>query len=58
MRVEIEEVMFEEKDIIIIDEKKKYIEIEGVLWMVDYVKSYKKKVIIIRNDRDMLKQEK
>src|SRR5690606_16096712 len=47
-------VLFAEPDLLLLDEPTNYLDLEGVLWLVDYVKRYPYTVIIISHDRDLL----
>ncbi|WND02172.1 ABC-F family ATP-binding cassette domain-containing protein [Temperatibacter marinus] len=54
MRVALACMLFQEPDLLLLDEPTNYLDIEGVIWLENFLKSYPYTVIIISHDRDLL----
>jgi ATP-binding cassette subfamily F protein 3 len=54
MRVALAAILFAAPDLLLLDEPTNYLDIEGVLWLEDFLRSYRGTVIIVSHDRDLL----
>ncbi len=54
MRVALAAVLFSAPDILLLDEPTNYLDLEGSLWLIDYLAHYPATVIVISHDRDLL----
>ena len=54
MRVALAAVLFSAPDLLLLDEPTNYLDLEGVLWLTDYLKTYQATVLVISHDRDLL----
>jgi ATP-binding cassette, subfamily F, member 3 len=54
MRVALAAVLFTQPDCLLLDEPTNYLDLEGTLWLYDYLKSYPHTVIVISHDRELL----
>jgi ATP-binding cassette subfamily F protein 3 len=54
MRVALAAILFAAPDILLLDEPTNYLDLEGTLWLEDFIQSYPHTVLIVSHDRDLL----
>ncbi|NVJ99252.1 MAG: ABC-F family ATP-binding cassette domain-containing protein [Alphaproteobacteria bacterium] len=54
MRVALACVLFNEPDLLLLDEPTNYLDLEGVMWLENFLRNYPYTVIIVSHDRDLL----
>ncbi|ATO57535.1 ABC-F family ATP-binding cassette domain-containing protein [Bartonella sp. 1-1C] len=54
MRIALATVLFTEPDLLLLDEPTNYLDIEGTLWLIEYIHQYPHTTILISHDRDFL----
>jgi ATP-binding cassette subfamily F protein 3 len=54
MRVALAAILFASPDLLLLDEPTNYLDLEGVLWLEDFLRRYRGTVVIVSHDRDLL----
>jgi ATP-binding cassette subfamily F protein 3 len=54
MRVALAAILFSAPDLLLLDEPTNYLDLEGVLWLENYLQRYRGTVLIVSHDRDLL----
>lgn len=54
MRVALAAVLFSSPDLLLLDEPTNYLDFEGTLWLIDYLRRNRATIFVISHDRDLL----
>jgi ATP-binding cassette subfamily F protein 3 len=54
MRVALAAILFAAPDLLLLDEPTNYLDLEGVIWLENYLQRYRGTIIIVSHDRDLL----
>ena len=54
MRVALAAVLFSAPDLLLLDEPTNYLDLEGVLWLEEFLRHYRGTILIVSHDRDLL----
>jgi ATP-binding cassette, subfamily F, member 3 len=54
MRVALAAILFSAPDLLLLDEPTNYLDLEGVLWLENFIQKYRGTILIISHDRDLL----
>ncbi|RTL97867.1 ABC-F family ATP-binding cassette domain-containing protein [Ancylobacter aquaticus] len=56
MRVALAALLFAEPDLLLLDEPTNYLDLEGTLWLQDFLARYPRTVLIVSHDRELLNE--
>src|SRR6187549_4158152 len=54
MRVALAATLFSAPDLLLLDEPTNYLDLEGVLWLENFIQKYRGTILIVSHDRDLL----
>ena len=54
MRVALAAALFGAPDVLLLDEPTNYLDLEGTLWLQDYIRDYPHTILLVSHDRDLL----
>jgi ATP-binding cassette subfamily F protein 3 len=54
MRVALAAVLFADPDVLLLDEPTNYLDLEGTIWLKNFLRGYRHTVVIVSHDRDLL----
>jgi ATP-binding cassette subfamily F protein 3 len=54
MRVALAALLFAAPDLLLLDEPTNYLDLEGALWLEDFLKRYRGTILLVSHDRDLL----
>jgi ATP-binding cassette subfamily F protein 3 len=54
MRVALAAILFAEPDLLLLDEPTNYLDLEGTIWLENYLRTYPHTVLLVSHDRDLL----
>ncbi len=54
MRVALAAILFSAPDLLLLDEPTNYLDLEGVMWLENFLQRYRGTVVIVSHDRDLL----
>ena len=54
MRVALASILFQAPDLLLLDEPTNYLDLEGALWLENFLRAYRGTILIVSHDRDLL----
>ncbi len=54
MRVALAAALFDAPDVLLLDEPTNYLDLEGTIWLQNFLRAYRHTVVIVSHDRDLL----
>lgn len=54
MRIALAGMLFAQPDLLLLDEPSNYLDLEGVVWLENHLRSYRRTLLLISHDRDLL----
>ncbi len=54
MRVALAAALFDAPDVLLLDEPTNYLDLEGTIWLQNFLRNYRHTVVIVSHDRDLL----
>lgn len=54
MRVALAALLFSQPDLLLLDEPSNHLDLEAVMWLEDFLKSYKATIVVVSHERDFL----
>jgi ATP-binding cassette subfamily F protein 3 len=56
MRVALAALLFSQPDLLLLDEPSNHLDLEAVMWLEDFLKSYKATIVVVSHERDFLNE--
>jgi ATP-binding cassette subfamily F protein 3 len=54
MRVALAAALFASPDVLLLDEPTNYLDLEGTIWLKDFIRKYRHTILLVSHDRDLL----
>jgi ATP-binding cassette subfamily F protein 3 len=54
MRVALASLLFSQPDVLLLDEPSNHLDLEAVMWLEDFLKSYRATIVVVSHERDFL----
>ena len=56
MRVALAAALFASPDVLLLDEPTNYLDLEGTIWLKDFIRKYRHTILLVSHDRDLLNE--